>query len=77
MGLVKTPNLPKEIYFIKGGRRDRPYAQRGHVKLALNGRYSHERQRIRIYQAFGNVNGEIVWHDVTREFVTETGEFAW
>ncbi|MGW0065353.1 hypothetical protein ACWDTT_36270 [Streptosporangium sandarakinum] len=75
--------LPKEIYYILGSRRNRPYANRGHVKQALQGRYWSELQSLRIYVVVVVVHpqalvpldiGDDGWTDVTHEFITENGE---
>lgn len=76
--MVNEPRLPATIYFIAGSQRARPYVNKGHVKLALKGRFQYELTRVRIYQAAGRMyNSELHWVDVTDQFLDAEGNPKW
>jgi hypothetical protein len=72
------PDLPQEIYYVKGSRPARPYANVAHLKSALKTRWGGYGKELRIYVvAINGLVDACLWEDVTSEFLDQEGKPKW
>ncbi|MFI6495940.1 hypothetical protein [Nonomuraea typhae] len=77
---MMAPELPREIYYVKGGRHARPYANVAHLKSALKTRWAGYGTGLEIFVAV--ITDKLAdwpdgWINVTNEFLDDSGRPKW